>query len=131
MLQLTITNNNMYKNFNYDPYQQDVCHDWPVEVEGDLAEEDEGESEEDVGPGVKEVGEDEDGREDKAESADQRVRPRELLPQAGTQQSTQGYAQHSGYHSYGAKDKWNTENWIELLSDRTRFWNINKVNAPG
>jgi hypothetical protein len=116
----------LQQNLDKNRYQQDVRDDRPVEVEGDLTEEDEGEPEEDVGAGVKKVGKDEDSRKDEAESADQWVRPGEPLPQAGTQQSAQGHPQHTGYHSHGAKDKRNTENSITVI----RYCSNNVVIPP-
>lgn len=62
-------------------HQQDVCHDGPVEVEGHLAEEDEGESHEDVGAGKEEGREDEEGRKNKSGSADYRIGPGKLFSQ--------------------------------------------------
>ena len=90
-------------------HQQNVGDDRPVEVERDLAEEDEGEAHEDVDARVEEGGEDEQRREEEAGAANDRVCPRVLLLQEGAQKSPEWNAQHSGHHRDGAEDDGDAE----------------------
>ena len=86
-------------------YQQDVGNDGPVEVEGDLSQEEEDEGHVDVPVGGEEAEGEEHGRGEEAEAADERVGARVLLLQLGAQDGAEGHADDAGEHGDEAEDE--------------------------
>ena len=91
-------------------YQEDVCDDRPVEVDGDHSEEDEDEGARDGELGEVEEGDgEEDGTAAQTRPADHGVRPRVLPLQKGREGGPKDHSHNTSQHRHQAEDEGNAE----------------------
>ena len=90
-----------------DDVEQDVRHDTPVEVEGHLANKQQGEGGVDVGVCQEHSQGEEEGAEDDSNATDERVGPGEPGLQTGGEDHAQRNTHYSGHHRDDTEDKLN------------------------
>ena len=92
-------------------HQENVCDDGPVEVESDLAEEQQSEGQVDVPGGREHPGGQKHGREDESYSADDGIGAGILLLQLGAQNGPERNSNDAREHCDETKDESNAEMW--------------------